>query len=157
MGQKAVPAALNRKHLTKAEREKRSSAENKLRGTANKIRRPGDLTKEQKKYFAFFVKLLSPSEILSSMDVEILRSAAVSADRVHYMNAEIDKDKTLLKSAPYMSALKFYTIELNRCLIELGMTPQARAKLALSAKESEDPLIAALTMNDEEDEEDEEE
>ena len=155
MGQKAVPTALNRKHLTKAEREKRSSIESKFRGEANKLRCPADLTKEQKKYFSFFVKQLAPAEILSSLDVEILRSAAVSADRVHTMNAEIDQDRTLLKSASYMSSLKFYTAELDRCLIELGMTPQARAKMALTAKETEDPLIAALTLTDDDDEDDE--
>ena len=156
MGQKAVPTALNRKHLTKAEREKRSSIESKFRGGANKIRCPADLTKGQKKYFSFFVKQLAPAEILSSLDVEILRSAAVSADRVHTMNAEIDRDMSLLKSASYMSSLKFYTAELDRCLIELGMTPQARAKMALSAKENEDPLIAALAeVDDDEDEDDE--
>lgn len=155
MGRKAVPTAITSKHLTKAERESRSRKENRLRGEPNKLRCPGDLTKEQKRYFNLFVKQLTPAEILSALDAELIRSAAICVDRVHSMNAEIDRDSSLLKSAPYMSSLKFYTAELDRCLIELGMTPQARAKFALPAKE-EDPLIAALTADDEEDEEDEE-
>ena len=155
MGQKAVPTALNRKHFTKAEREKRFEIENKIRGKANNVKCPNDLTRRQKNYFRSFVKLLAPTEILSSLDVEIIRSAAICADRVHSMNKEIDEDPGLLKSTSFMSALKFYTMELDRCLVELGMTPQARAKIAVPQKE-EDPIAALVAGNCEDDDEEDE-
>lgn len=155
MGRKAVPTAINSKHFTKREREERSAIENRIRGDGGKIRCPKDITREQKNIFRQLVRMLEPAEILSSLDAEIIRSAAISADRVHTMNKQIDEEPMLLKNAVFMSSLKFYQSELDRCLIELGMTPQARAKIALPKKE-EDPLLAVLSaVNDDEDDEEE--
>ncbi len=157
MARPCKPAKLlTSKSQTKAELSEREMIEKKLRGSRVKISCPGDLSAEQKKIFRRIVKELGESDILGSLDSYLLRTTAIAIDRLHMIENQINESPDLLRSTSLMSAKDKYTKDFFRCCNELGLSPQSRAKFAnLMSAKAEDPLIAALSMEDEEDGEEE--
>lgn len=157
MARPCKPASLlTDKSQTKAELSERERIEKKLRGDRVHITCPGDLTPAQKKIFRRIVKELSGSDILGSLDNYLLRTTAISIDRLQLIEGMINEEPALLRSTPLMSSKDKYTKDFFRCCNELGLSPQSRAKFAnLMSAKAEDPLIAALSAEDD-DEEDEE-
>lgn len=136
------------KHLTKEEIEIRKNTESKLKGNADKIKPPSNLTLSQKKIFKYIVSELEASGILSNLDIPILVTVARAIDRLNYIEKAIDEDMTLLYNNQFMSTKDKYTKDLYRCCNELCLSPQARAKMgniALEqAQQEQDPLLKIL-------------
>jgi P27 family predicted phage terminase small subunit len=155
MARPCKPASLlTDKSQTKAEISEREAIEKKLRGDSVKISCPRDLSKTQQKIFRRIVKELNKSDILGTLDSYLLRQTAISIDRLQTIENMISEDENLLFNVKLMASKDKYTKDFFRCCNELGLSPQSRAKFAnLMAAKAEDPLIAALSVADDEDDE----
>ena len=158
MARPCKPAkVLTDKSQTKAEMSERERIEKRLRGEKLHITCPGDLSPSQKRIFRRIVKELSGCDILASLDSYLLRTAAISIDRLQTIEGMINEDPDMLTSKSLMTSKDKYTKDFFRCCNELGLSPQSRAKFAnLMAAKAEDPLIAALTADDGEEDDEEE-
>lgn len=131
----------------------RQDVEDSLRGESIPPEPPEGLTDSQREIFRFIVKGLVASDILGRMDVFVLESTAVAIDRLRQINSMVDQDSSLLVSAAVQNSRAKYQSDLWRGCNELCLSPQARAKIgslaAQKQKESKDPLLQALSGNDE--------
>lgn len=137
------------RHNTKAEIKLRKENEEKLKGLADKIDKPPSyLSKEQKKIYKFIIEQLLETGILTNLDVFVLSTCSIAADRLQTIETIINKNIGSLVNKDLMSAKDKYTKDLYRCCSELSLSPQSRAKLgnlALDNKDKkEDPLLKAL-------------
>lgn len=146
----AMSAKTTAKHLTEAEKASKLSVEEKLRGSANKLKPPKYLTTSQKKIFRFIVGELAASQILGNLDIYVLTECCIALDRMQEIERLINEHFEQIASQTLMSAKDKYTRSFFRCCNELCLSPQSRAKmgnLGLQAKE-ENPLIKALSEDD---------
>ena len=126
MGRPAKPIGVAVGARTKDEIEGRAAAEEKLKGNAPP-RPPKNLNKEQKKIFREIVKRLQDADILCALD------------------DYIDLHPGWKYITGVMNARAKYTQDFYRGCNELGLSPQARAKMAISlSKQEEDPLTKLL-------------
>ena len=110
---------------------------------------PDYLTNKQKDLFNYIVEQLKASEILGNLDAFILAQAAISIDRLGYIEDSINKDSALLFDSKFMASKDKYTKDFFRCCNELSLSPQSRAKLANQFVQSKkDPLLEALADDD---------
>lgn len=146
MARPCKPASiLTDKSQTKAEIEERDKAEKNLRGKSVKLTPPKDLTAEQKKIFRKIVAVMKDSDVLGSLDVYLLRLAAVCIDRMQTIEQMVNQNPGLMLNNALMSTKDKYVKDYFRCCNELGLSPQSRAKLAnISATKTEDPLADIL-------------
>ena len=79
---KAVSARVTKKHLTKAEKEKRIAVENAFIDDAE-IEPPSYLTKTQLEAFHFIVDALRQAKVLSRLDTQTIIQASVAIDMLH--------------------------------------------------------------------------
>ena len=145
-----MSAKTTAKHLTEAEKASKLSVEEKLRGSANKLKPPKYLTTSQKKIFRFIVGELAASQILGNLDIYVLTECCIALDRMQEIERLINEHFEQIASQTLMSAKDKYTRSFFRCCNELCLSPQSRAKmgnLGLQAKE-ENPLIKALSEDD---------
>ena len=138
------------KHLTAEELETRKATEQRLKGSADKIKPPKYLSSNQKKIFKYIVAELKESDILSNLDVPILVTCARAIDRLNYIEEMIDNDPELLLDSSLMSSKDKYTKDLYRCCNELCLSPHSRAKLSSINADHEankqDPLLKVLNL-----------
>lgn len=158
MGRPAKVVESQSRHNTKAEIEARKTAEEKVKGLADKIDKPPTyLNKEQKKIYKFIISELKATNLLTNLDVFILSTCAIAVDRLKTIETLINKNIGSIINKDLMSSKDKYTKDLYRCCNELSLSPQSRAKLgslALSNKaKKEDPLLKALSQDDEDDDE----
>jgi P27 family predicted phage terminase small subunit len=136
------------RHNTKKEIETRLENEKKLKGNSDKLIPPSYLTASQKKIFSYIVLELEASEILGNLDIFILTQCAICIDRLENIEKAINKDINLLSDSAFMGSKGKYTSDLFRCMNELSLSPQARAKIGnmnLKKKEEDkDPLLKVL-------------
>lgn len=153
MARPAKSAVLNKKHLTADEREQRLAGEARLRGIGGKPAPPKYLTDAQKKIFRSVVKELEPSGTLCKLDTDILVSYSVAKAALNDINAKIAASPVHLTDKEIISARRQYSSEYFRCLNELGLSPQSRAKMANMAAQAQaaDPLLEALRSSPDED------
>ena len=147
MARPAMSAKTTSKHLTKSEIDAKGGTEDKLRGSADKLRPPSYLTKEQKKIFRFIVGELEASGILGNLDVYVLTECSIALDRMRVIESRINQEFEQITAAALMSAKERYTKSFFRCCNELCLSPQSRAKMGnlSSAAAEENPLIKALS------------
>ncbi|AUN22520.1 terminase [Clostridium botulinum] len=156
MAKAPKPIELQNKHLTKEEIENRKEQEDRLKGADNKVyKSPKNLSKEEKKIYKFLVNELKESGILCNLDITILKSTADSIYRMEECKKNIDtygvvlfkEDGTLYRN-PATTIYKDYNSIFNKCCMELGLSPSARARLAQvniqAQQEKEDPVLKAL-------------
>lgn len=129
--------------MTKDESNERKKTEEKIRG--NGLPEPPlFLTEKQVSVFYGIVKGLADSEILGELDSHILAQAAVSIDRLQFIEGIINEEPSKVLDKDLMSAKDKYTKDFFRCCNELCLSPQSRAKMALTAyknkTEKNDPL-----------------
>ncbi|MCH5279549.1 MAG: P27 family phage terminase small subunit [Christensenellaceae bacterium] len=154
MARPAKSVNVSSKHLTKEEQAARQDAENKLRGgIGKKPQPPKHLSAAQRKIFLRIRKELEESNILSSLDDYVLAAASVAIDRLAYIETSINIDPELLSDKNFMASKDKYMRDFFRCCNELCLSPQSRAKMAVTnlnaAKEAADPLLEALKgLND---------
>lgn len=147
MGRPAKSVSVNSKNFTSDEKEKRQAVENQLKGNNKIIYAPRYLNDNQKKIFKFIISMLKESDILGSLDVYILSTAAISIDRIQYIEKKINEEQDLIYDKNFMSAKDKYTKDFFRCCNELCLSPQSRAKLSLAkygADSEEDPMADLL-------------
>lgn len=133
--------------MTKEQRESRQKAEQKLK-SAGLPEPPAFLTDKQKDIFVGIVIGLQEADILGKLDEPILAQAAISIDRLQTIEDKINKAPQALFDKDVMSARDKYSKDFFRCCNELSLSPQSRAKMALTAyknkQETEDPLIGTI-------------
>lgn len=144
MGRHAKPIGVAVGARTKDEIEGRAAVEEKLKGNAPP-RPPKNLNKEQKKIFREIVKRLQDADILCALDNYILAKTAVAIDKLREIDADIEAKPEKKYDTDVMNARAKYTQDFYRGCNELGLSPQARAKMAISlSKQEEDPLTKLL-------------
>lgn len=153
MARPSMSVKVTSKNLTKEEYRVRQETEDKLRGLADKLKPPKNLTANQKKIFKFIVNELKVSEILGNLDIFIITSCATALDRIQVIETMINDDPEKLLDRALMSTKDKYTKDFHRAITELSLSPAARAKLGNinlnRQQEQEDPLLKALTEDDE--------
>lgn len=147
----SMSAKTTAKHLTKAEKDAKMSAEDKLRGSADKLKPPKYLSAAQKKIFKFIVSELEGSDILGNLDVYVLSECSIALDRMQEIESRINQDTAQLSNDKLLQTKERYTKSFFRCCNELCLSPQSRAKMGnlnLQAKE-ENPLFKILCDDEE--------
>jgi len=151
-GRKVVPIAINKKHFTEAEKNKRSRAEESLKGRNNRIKSPIWLGETAKKEFRRLAHELTLTGIICNTDIGglaiacdayekyILATSAISASTI---NAQITKQTdatTTVKKSPLNAVEKYATIYRQYCA-EYGLTPASRIKMSATVmkEENKDP------------------
>lgn len=135
--------------ISKAEKEYREREETRLRGGDDKLTPPAYLTDDQKEIFAYIIDNLKEAGLLGNLDNYILTFTSITIDRMIHLDTVMncvpvtDPRYDVLTKQRSALAKDFF-----RCLNELSLTPQARAKISLasiqSTLESKNPLLEAL-------------
>lgn len=160
MGKRVIPidvqlAKGNPNRLTKAEIEKRKKAEEKLTPKKDKIKCPSWLDKEAKKEWRRIYKELEELNLLTNVDITALAIYCDAYSKYIKANKEIEEKGMFVEYTnkagatntienPAINTAKKYADIIRRMCAEFGLTPSARAKLALpKAEEKEiDPITA---------------
>lgn len=144
MARPAKPIEMAVGARTKEELQGRAAAEQKLK-SENAPKPPRSLSKGQKKIFREIVKRLNNAGTLCSLDNWILAKTAVAIDKLDEIDADIETKPDMKYDREVMNTRAKYTQDFYRGCNELGLSPQSRAKLAISINEKEvDPLLEAL-------------
>lgn len=132
---------------TKEEIAAREKTEQKLKGKPL-IRVPASLTKNQKKIFRFVLDQLASVQTLGKIDIPVVTQYARCADRLNELERQIDQDPTFLLDKNVTSIQDRYFKQFIRLCGELGLSPQSRAKLAISLIEKEKKSTIGDLFND---------
>lgn len=156
MSKAAKPTALLAKHLTSEEKRKRKEQEKKLQGNSDLVyKTPLDISQDEADIYNFLTKELKESGILNNLDITILKTCANAIYMMEdaartlriYGSVQQKDDGTFVKH-PSTTIYKDYNAIFNKCCMELGLSPSARAKLSvLNVKKQEeavDPVLVAL-------------
>ena len=131
----------NPNRRTKAELEKRVRNEKKLQMADDQLQPPAWLEPGAKKVFNRVVKVMTPTQILNNADLEML---AVYADTYYdYISYKRKIRKTGLvadngKPNPFITQKRNAAASLSRLANSLGLTPAARASLAIHMEDEDD-------------------
>lgn len=152
MGRPAKPAAAGVGKIGKQEKSDRKAAENKLKGNEKNVKPAYKLTKEQKKIFNSIRKILEEAGVLGELDSYVLTATAVAADRIADIDLQVNENPRLMLDKDVAGVRGKYWSNFCQGCNELGLSPQARAKLGIvaaanRAKEN-DPLAKLLTDAD---------
>lgn len=142
--------------ISKEEKKTRLDTENKLKGSDDNIVPLKHLNKRQREIFNYIVENLENAKILGNLDVYILNQTAISIERLEMLEKQANKDINFLFDGKYKSVHDMYVKDFFRGCNELCLSPQARAKLSISAvpKKDEKKTIASLLTDEEDDEDD---
>lgn len=153
MGRPAKNVEINSKHLTKEEKARRLEKEEQYKVASDKVVAPDYLTEPQVNIFNYIVAELKESGIVGNLDVFILATCAIAIDRLQEIETRINQKFGLIANNTIMAAKDKYSKDFYRCCNELSLSPQSRAKLANinMNKKEDDPLLAALREDDEDD------
>ena len=152
MGRPAKPAQAGTGKIGKQEKSDRKTAENKLKGQSKNVKPAYELTKNQKKIFNTIRKILSDAGVLGELDAYVLTATTVAADRIAEIDLKVNKNPSLMMDKDTAAVRGKYWSDFRQGCNELGLSPQARAKLGIVAaanksKES-DPLASMLGSDD---------
>ncbi len=147
---KAVPISVNKKNMSKAEREGRAKAEARLNSGTDKVKPPKWLTKKAKKEFRRLAKLLLEIDLVTNLDVDLLAVYANTLVAYQEVDAAIrEQGQTRihinkfgaenLVAHPLLTQRKQLADQLRMLAVEFGLTPSARAALALPKHEEKAP------------------
>lgn len=154
MGRKAKPVKLhvvngNKAKLSKAELEARAAKEARLKVGTDAVRPPGWLSKEGKKEFRRLAKELKAVDLISNLDVDMLAAycdayakyqecteiIATDGLQVPYTNKA---GETNLIPHQLLTKKKQLFDQMKYIAAEFGLTPSARAKLAIPREEEKE-------------------
>lgn len=152
MARPAKPVELATGARTKEEIENRKKYEEQLKGSQD-ITVPDELSDKQKNIFLNIINMLNDADVLSCLDTYILTRTAVTIDALDVIDEMIRDDSSLFLNATLMSSKAKYTRDFFRCCNELGLSPQSRAKMAISfaKKDEEDELMKIMAGRDNDD------
>ena len=152
MARPAKSAVTQTGHITKGERQARQQVENTIKGAADKLKPPTYLTAAQKRVFRYIVTQLDESKMLGNLDLFILSRAAVSICQIQDLDKQANADPDILFSNNYIRARKEAAKDFFRCCNELCLSPQARAKLSISAVKTPEKKSLLDLINEADDE-----
>lgn len=165
MSRPAKSIDTNSQKMSKEERETRKKAEEELRGSNDKIKPFKYLNKRQKAIFKDILKNLNKN-ILSNLDVYLLNQTAITIERLEAIEKQINNsgkstdengkeiDKLDIKSISSLkSARDMYSKDFFRCCNELSLSPQARAKISITAPPQKKQTLMDILGDDENDNE----
>lgn len=134
--------------LSQEVKKRRMEAEEKLRGLDDKLIPPSYLTDKQIEIFHYIVEELKASKLLGNLDIFILVTCVIAIDRVQQIERQINEDSNFLLNKQLLVSKDKYTRDFFRCLNELSLSPQSRAKLGninlLEKEKAEDPVLKVL-------------
>ena len=149
-----VLQANGRKHLTKAEIEKRTFTEENLKPATNKVTCPAWLDDSAKKEWRRIITELKKLELVSNIDVAALAISCDAYSKYVKATSDINKvgllvsytnkggNKNIIPNPLIGVATKYSEIYKKYCN-EFGLTPNSRIKLTVNKEfEKEDPLAA---------------
>lgn len=165
MSRPAKAIDTNSQKMSKEERKQREETEKKLRGDNDKIKPFKYLNKRQKAIFKDILKNLN-KDILSNLDVYLLNQTAITIERLESIEKEInnvskvtdengkEQDKLDVKLIINLkSARDMYSKDFFRCCNELSLSPQARAKLSISAPPPKKKTLMDILSEEDNDDE----
>lgn len=138
MSRPAKPAKMaddRAKHRARAEQEC------SLKGSAP-IKVPKGLTKSQAAIAKGIIEALKDAGILSGLDETVLKMAAFSMDGINACVSEQNADPDCMNDSNFRQKMKRYEETFRIACTELGLSPQARAKLAIAAGNKDTSLEA---------------
>lgn len=145
MAKAPKPVAMQTKHLTKDEIEKRQEQETKIRGNNDKVYEPpSNLPRAVKEIYVNIVEELREADILSNLDMALLCTTAYAIYRMQEARAALDEKGCVVMGrsgpikSPYVQVEKDYQGIFHTGCLQLGLSPSSRAKLAMMAAERED-------------------
>lgn len=164
MGRKAMPIDLlliqgNKNRLTKSEIEQRQASENKVKPNTDKVKPPIWLDAVAKKEFKRLVAELVQVDLISNVDVNALAtycdaySDYVQCTKiiheeglmVEYTNKAAETNKV---PHPLLTKKKQLHEQMKSLATEFGLTPSARAKIAIPKKEEKEPSALERMFGD---------
>lgn len=158
MGRPAKPADAGTGKIGKQSKTDRKNAENNLRGNPKNVKPAYKLTRNQKKIFECIRKVLEDSGVLGELDSYVLTATAVAADRIADVDLKVNANPVLMLDKDMAAIRGKYWSDFRQGCNELGLSPQARAKLGIVAaankSKANDPVAEALNDDDEEDDPD---
>ena len=141
----------NRAHLTKDEIQKRKKAEQRLKPAADNIDRPEFLKHDKiaQREWRKIAPELERLGLLTNIDTTALAMYCQAVSMYVRLNAEIDKEGATIEYTntqgatnvvenPKINIAKKYYQVIKDMLKEFGLTPAARASLAIKAHEDEE-------------------
>ncbi len=138
-------------HISKDEVAAKLNCERTLRGDADNIKPLSFLSKSQKNIFNNIVQHLEESGLLGNIDVYVLSQAAITIDRIHDCEKNINETGIFDyegQANPAIKVKESYMREFFKLCSELSLSPQARAKIASinydADAKKKDPLLAIL-------------
>lgn len=158
LGRPAKPIDLAYGKRTNEEISKRKKTEEKLKGKA-----PPDikkicagLSRQQKAIALEILDSLEDAELLCSLDNTIIKLAAFAIDGIRaciteenetirkIASGEKDPSEQCMNDPNFRQKLKKYEETFDRACKELGLSPQARAKLAVAGTTGKDESLEAI-------------
>lgn len=145
----AILAEGNKSNLTKAEIEARREAEEKLKPATDKIRCPTWLDKTGKRTWRAIVKELIEIDLMTNVDVYSLALACDAYSKYIEATKAIDEEgltigytnaggNTNIVANPNIAIAQKYGQQFKSYLSEFGLSPAARARLALHQLQEDD-------------------
>ena len=132
MARPSKPVSAKTAHDTKAEQAARIARETELKGDTDKIEPSEALNESQMAMFDFIVSQLEGAATLGNLDVPLLTQAACVFDRMNQYETMLRDDPSLMLDSKFMANQDRAAKQSFRYFNELGMSPQARAKMAIA-------------------------
>ena len=152
MARPAKPADAGTGKIGKQEKNDRKTAEKNLKGNAKNVQPAYKLTKNQRKIFNAIRKILEEADVLGELDTYVLTATAVAADRIAEIDLKVNQNPALMLDKDTAGVRGKYWSDFRQGCNELGLSPQARAKLGIVAaankSKEKDPLTALLSGDD---------
>ena len=153
MARPPKPIQATSKHYSKAEKQARKEAEEKINGNVgnSKIKKaPNSLSKEGKKIFKEIVsELLDTGIDINNLDLHLLETTANAIDTMR--KAQVILHEDLLNKQANNIYFKAFGV-FKQCISELGLSPSSRAKLSMiqaqNKAEEDDILLKILRGED---------
>lgn len=160
MARTAVMSKYTKKHLTNDEKAARAAAEEMWRKGAIADYEPCALTDSGLAVFAALVDAI-PDGALAKIDGYTIEVAADAIDKMRECREAIDRDGILVKVVngngiavrkqnDMLLAYQKYSEIAKKYLVELGLTPQARSKIAIDAAAKASKPATVFDMLDDE-------
>lgn len=119
--------------IRKEETEKRAKTEEQLKGNDNKIKPNKEILNDrQMQIFEYILEELKASKLLGNLDVFILNQSAICIERLEKIDYMMNMETDFFLNAELRKSKDMYMKQFFRCCNELCLSPQARAKFAIS-------------------------
>jgi len=148
------PIALQTKHNSKEDIQKREEAESKLKGdTVIDITPPSNLSTYGKKIYKNIIEIL-PDGFLNGGDIYVVTIIADALDNMKICQKEIKKSGLFIngKENPAVLTYKKYVDIFNTYSTKIGLSPRDRASLSVlninAENEKNDEVLKALRGGD---------